>query len=249
MLTRTAVIALVVLLLGSVDAAAQSTPRRFTLDAIRDRCITLTAVKVGSGPDDARECRVSEFGEAGVVDGETYHYALYCLIPGWSKETGTCADTSFNARYHRARALVVFTSTPSRPDAQLVFEHVSSEISMNVYARAAIVTTNAGTLLHLSIAVDGTGHYNASEYYVRERGRWERIEAESWQNDLGKRLPAGLQIWKGIWPDPRTLRADAGLYRDGDGNCCPTGGVAHIQLALRDRRFVLEAVTFDSRQP
>jgi hypothetical protein len=107
-----------------------------------------------------------------------------------------------------------------------------------------IVDAPAGLLLALPIAVDGTGNYNQSEYYVREAGAWQRIESESWLVDLRARLPAGLEIWKGVWPDIRTLRAEAGLHKAGDGNCCPTGGTAHIQLAIRDRRFVLESVTF-----
>jgi hypothetical protein len=73
--------------------------RQFSLNVIRDRCIEFRDVKQGSGPSDFRECRVSEFGELGVVEGETYYYATYCLIPSYTTEKGECGDDSFIARY------------------------------------------------------------------------------------------------------------------------------------------------------
>ncbi len=227
-------------------AAAAQGERRWPLDTIRNHCIEFTKVKQGSGPDDYRECRVSEFGRLGVVDADTYYYAIYCLIPNWRNiNEGHCGDDSVNAVSHRTTALAVFSAAPSQAGLQLAFERASGEIGVYVYLQPSIVQSAAGTLLHLSIAYAGTGNINASEYYVREAGVWERIESESWLKDLQVRLPAGLEIWKGVWPDVRTLRAEASLYRKGDGNCCPTGGVARIQLAFRTRHLVLESVSFE----
>src|SRR5687767_917407 len=96
----------------TAGATAQDVVRTFSVDSIRERCITFSEVSRGSGTEGYRDCRVSRFGELGTVDGETYYYAIYCLIPAASP---------------------------------------------------------------------------------------------------------------GVWPDLHTLRAEAGLYREGDGNCCPTG--------------------------
>ena len=225
-------------------ASAQSTSRTFSPGAIRDRCIELTRIKQG-GEEGYRECRVSDFGELGAVDGQTWYYALYCLIPGWSDPAqGQCAGSSFNGNYYRTRALLVLAGDTA--GVQLVFERAEPEIGVLVYYKPAIVRNAAGTLLHLPVAYDGTGNGNGSEYYIREAGSWQRIESEAWQADLLSRLPVGLSVWKGVWPDLSTLRAETGLYRKGDGNCCPTGGLARIQLAIRGKQFVLESVTFQT---
>ncbi|MFN7992580.1 MAG: hypothetical protein U0Q18_03220 [Bryobacteraceae bacterium] len=41
------------------------------------------------------------------------------------------------------------------------------------------------------------------------------------------------------------MPAEAGLYREGDANCCPTGGTARTQLAIRSNRFEIESITID----
>jgi hypothetical protein len=218
------------------------------MNVIRDRCIEFRDVKQDNGPSDFRECRVSEFGEFGVVDGETYYYAIYCLIPSYTTEKGECGDDSFIARYHRARGSAVFVRNPSSENARLLFERVEREIATVYSEKPEIVRNSAGTLLYLPVAVDGTGHGNASDYYLREAGEWVPIEAATWLAELRTRIPAGLEIWKGVWPDLRTMRADAGLYRADDANCCPTGGIARIRLAIRSRQLVIDSVVVDKVQ-
>jgi hypothetical protein len=109
-----------------------------------------------------------------------------------------------------------------------------------------IIRNQFGTLLYLPIRVDGTGHMNESEYYVRQNGKWERIDSESWRSDLGKRIPPGLELWKGVWPDLHTMRAEAMLYRSNDANCCPSGGIARIRFSIRAKKFVLQSVVVDT---
>jgi hypothetical protein len=222
--------------------------RQFSVNVMRDRCPDFRDVKQGSGPSDFRECRVSEFGEFGAVDGETYYYAIYCLIPSDTTENGECGDYSFIARYHRARGLAVFVRNPSSENARLLFERVDREIAMVYSEKPEIVRNSAGTLLYLPVAFDGTGHGNDSDYYLREAGEWVPIEAAAWLAELGRRIPAGLGIWKGVWPDLRTMQAEAGLYRADDANCCPTGGIARIRLAIRSRQLVIDSVVIDKIQ-
>ena len=237
------------LLVTAPDAQPQVSTRRFSVDSLRERCITLTEVKQGSEPGDYRECRVSEFGDLGVVAGRRYYYAIYCLLPVYAAASnGRCAADSFNSSEHRTRAVVIFAGDSAPRDVELVFERASAEIGMYIYRPPIIVSHAAGTLLYLPIAMDGTGNYNRSEYYLREGGRWEQVDSESWIADLAPSLPEDLEVWKGIWPDPRTLSAEVGLYRKADANCCPTGGTLGIQLAIRNRRFVLVRVQWSRRR-
>jgi len=218
------------------------------MNVIRDRCIEFTEVKAGDRPWQFRECRVSEFGEFGVVDGETYYYAIYCIIPNYTTEKSECGDESLDARYHRARGSAVFVRKASSENARLLFESVAREIGTIRTEKPEIIHSSAGTLLYLPVAIEGTAHGNDSEYYLRGTGEWLPIEATTWFAELQKRIPAGLGIWKGVWPDLRTMRAEAGLYRAGDANCCPTGGIARIRLAIRSRQLVIESVVVDKVQ-
>jgi hypothetical protein len=111
--------------------------------------------------------------------------------------------------------------------ARLVFERAFPEVGMFVYEMPELVETAAGTVLELKIALDGTGHGNESEYYLRKKGAWQKIESKSWVDDVIKKIPPGVQMWKGLWIDLETMTAKAGLYKKDDANCCPTGGEAH----------------------
>ena len=196
---------------------------------------------------DARECQVSESGEVGTVGNRTLLYAIYCIMPGWTKDGTRCGSESVGAGYHRARALAVFSRDETQSTARLLFSRAEPEIGILPYEKPRLVRTAAGIILHLPIVVDGTGHGNSSEYYLGHNGEWERIDSESWVKDVVARLPAGLEIWKGIWPDLETMTARTGLYRRDDANCCPTGGSALIHLTIREGRFVLDSLILERR--
>jgi hypothetical protein len=227
------------------DAADSGRP--LSLQSLGQKCIDFSEVKIGTQEWEAAECAVSESGSFGTVDGRTYYYALYCLIPNYSKGKETCGSGT----YYRSRGLAVFVQEGAGNTAQLVFERASSEIGMYVYEKPQIIRNGAGTVLMLAIRLDGTGAGNASEYYARKDGAWQRIESESWVGDVRKKIPAGLEIRKGMWPDMQTMTAKAGLYRKGDANCCPTGGEAKITLAIENNRFVVRSVAFEqgSKRP
>ena len=228
---------LIAMLVGPATLAAQA-PSSYSLAAIRSQCLEFKEL-------DSRECQVSESGEVGVVGGSTLLYALYCIMPNWTKDGTRCGSESFEAGYHRARAMAVFSRDDGQESARILFVRAEPEIGILRYEKPRLLHTPAGTILHLPIVVDGTGHGNSSEYYLATGGAWERIESESWLKDVTSRLPAGLEIWKGIWPDLETMTARTGLHRRGDGNCCPTGGSARMHLSIRDRRFVLDSLLVD----
>ena len=232
-----ALLGLLAVRVGPSTLTAQE-PSSYAVAAIGRQCLEFKDL-------DARECQVSESGALGTVGNRTLLYALYCIIPNWTKDGTRCGGESFEAGYHRARALAVFSRDDGQPTALLLFVRAEPEIGILHYEKPQIIHNPAGTILHLPIVVDGTGHGNSSEYYLASNGEWERIEAESWLKAVVSQLPPGLEIWKGIWPDLETMTARTGLYRHGDGNCCPTGGSARIHLSIRDRRFVLDSLVVE----
>jgi len=220
--------------------------RQFPMMVIQNQCIDFQDVKRGSESWQMRDCKVSHFGALGNVGGKSFYYATYCIIPNYP-EKGMCGDTSFIARMDEARGLAIFERGAGRNDAQLLFERVNGDIGLYRYTdKPEIIRNRFGTILYLPIAVDGTGNYNESEYYIREAGKWERIDSDAWLVDLSTRIPRGFEVWKGIWPDLHTMQAKAMLYRSGDANCCPTGGVASIRLSIRSKKLVIESMAIDT---
>lgn len=94
-------------------------------------------------------------------------------------------------------------------------------------------------LLHLPCSQYGTGVFNAESIYAWRGGSWQERDIESWLQELNRRLPGGLEVWKGIYPDYERLTASTPLWRQGDGNCCPTGGRAEMTLGWQGERLVL----------
>jgi hypothetical protein len=221
-------------------AASLFAAERLPLSEIKNKCVSFSEIKIGTGELDARECKVTESGQLGVVEGERYFYALYCLLPSGTE--GHCGDNGFSGVYHAKRGLAVFIQ---RGDfAEIAFERADPSIGVIYYEKPEIVEVNKTDVLILNIAVDGTGAGNESEYFALRDHKWQPIEAESWELELGKKIPAGLEMRKGIWPDLTTMTAGTGLYKPDDANCCPTGGEAKVDLALENNKFVLKSVSF-----
>lgn len=96
--------------------------------------------------------------------------------------------------------------------------------------------------------MQGTGNGNADALF-----RWSPDAAEplvqvdnwSWSEQLAERLPAGLEVWKGV--DYRygdgEVWAWTKLWQSNDGNCCPSGGEATLGLEIRDDALVLGGVS------
>jgi hypothetical protein len=99
-------------------------------------------------------------------------------------------------------------------------------------------------LLHISGSESGTGNFNRERLFVWHGAQWHQVDTTAWLEELRHRLRAGFGAWKGIYPDYAALRADTPLWRDGDGNACPTGGRARLRLGWRDDRVVLQAIQY-----
>lgn len=220
--------------------------RSFSLETLKHRCVEFSEIKIGSGPEDAADCQVSDFQRLGELEGSTYYYALYCLIPSREKGQVKCGDNSYEANMNSRRGEAIFTQAGRSGPLQLLFKRAAEDLEMFGYEKPQLIPSPQGPLLLLPIVVVGTGAGNESELYIREKGRWERIDTESWLKDLTARLPKGREIWKGIWPDYQTMTAEAGLYKPADANCCPTGGNATIQLSLNHHKIELKSVSFQT---
>jgi len=58
-------------------------------------------------------------------------------------------------------------------------------------------------------------------------------------------LPPNHGIWKGGHFDIRTLLFESYTWRDGDGNCCPSGGKYRVEYGIENDSLVLMKAVFD----
>lgn len=118
------------------------------------------------------------------------------------------------------------------------------------YRYEAPTLLTAGGKLYVAVAgrMQGTGNGNADVLF-----RWDplapqplvQVDNWSWREALKDRLPAGLEVWKGVdfRYDDEEIWAWTPLWREGDGNCCPSGGSAGLGFRLENDVMVLDGVS------
>ncbi len=96
--------------------------------------------------------------------------------------------------------------------------------------------------------MQGTGNGNADVIFrwtPGEAPELTQVDNWSWRDTLAERLPAGLEVWKGV--DYRYnddgVWAWTPLWREGDGNCCASGGSAMLMFRIENDVLVLDGVS------
>jgi hypothetical protein len=200
-----------------------------SISEARSRCVP-ALVTAGEA------CEVGEFGRVGSVAGHRVFYARYAFKPA---EPGLLP-------YPR---IVIFESVAT---AMLRPILTSGDDAAFAYEKPVILRSGGRTILHIPASESGTGNFNRELLYVWRDG-WRDADITSWLKDLAGQLPKGLGVWKGVYPDYATMRVSTPLWRDSDGNCCPTGGSAEIDLQWQGDRIAVRRVrvqrTGDSDPP
>lgn len=100
-------------------------------------------------------------------------------------------------------------------------------------------------LLHLQLRYPGTGQFREDVvYHVSPDGALHRVRLST----PGERYLAALSPGEGIWKSPSfdfykdTMGFSFGIWRDGDANCCPSGGQVKGAFELQGSA-VLDLIT------
>lgn len=196
---------------------------RFPLAVVRDTCVPLRVQL--QRETDPRACRVTSFDEVGRVNGRVVYFANYCTVDDFTE----CLEE-----------MGLFERVPSEESVSLISVIENTDPPRRIDP-PELIHNPAGTILNVPAQM---GSHNHGEQFLHHRGQWERLDSGSWLADLDQRLPAGRYIVRGIWPDLRSMTAETGLWRDGDGGCCPSG-IARIQLEIKDLRLVIKSLEID----
>ena len=189
--------------------------------AARGTCAALPGeAEITLGP-----CAVAEFGALGAVAGHGFLYGRYAYHgPDGDDLIGIDA-----VLYER------------RADGMLHVLFRPEDIG-GVYEKPKIFKAAGRGFLHLPGHDSGTGNFNLERLFVWH-GAWAQADITDWIGDLQRRLPKGYAVWKGVYPDYVKLTASTPLWRtETDGNCCPTGGRADIDIGWQGDRLVVKSV-------
>ncbi|WP_270938866.1 hypothetical protein, partial [Falsiroseomonas oryzae] len=173
-----------------------------------------------------RDCRVTAAGLAASEDGRTR--VLWQAQLGFTERDGVRAGIVLLAEARGGWRLLGWSFEGHRYDAP------------------RIVEGEGPRLLHLPGLGGGSGTANADLFYRLGAEGWQEVEAESWREALPAHLPPGLEVWQAVTYDAAEMTARTPLWRESDGNCCPSGGSASFDLRIEGNAVVLAAVQLDT---
>jgi hypothetical protein len=172
-------------------------------------------------------CVVDAFGNIGAVQTHDFFYARY---------TFKSADPA-DLPYPR---VVIFEKASSAMLRPILISGADPAFD---YRKPTIVRGGGRLVLHIPAYEPGTGNFNRESVYLWAGDGWRDADVKSWLADLARRLPKGLAVWKGVYPDYAAMKAETPLWREkNDPNCCPTGGRAKIDLEWRGNRIAARAL-------
>lgn len=224
---------------GRLAALTNLRTQSFPEREARSVCVTESGRKWQA---EKHSCTVGTVTRLGVVGKLAMHAVSYCLLSGTRKP---------DAKKCEHNAITVFSHKPGDTHwvAQVSYDDVRHEEPALDPGGVALYRHGPAYILYLPARLDGTGSINVSRHYTWNNQRWELIDTDAWVADLKKRLPPGSEFWKGIWYDMKSLTSHVGIYRKGDGNCCPSGGIAKVSLALNGTRLVLKSFIVEKESP
>jgi len=132
--------------------------------------------------------------------------------------------------------VAVFTAT-SGDAARPVAEAVASDARFDAPVQ---FRNEVGVFLDLNAETHGTGQFPLGRLFIQRDGSWAPVDIDSWQQELAKRLPAGMQVWRGPFPDYPDFAASAVVRRDGGGSLENDEGYAAVLLRFRDGKLTID---------
>lgn len=202
----------------------------------------------GQAPE-IETCAPIRLDTFGVHGGETYWYGLYCIAlrdhPA-GPLPGECRDV---AQRRRGDGVAVMVAREGK--LVVIFADASLEPvgQGSVYEAPKLAINRFGAVLDIPILPPGTAAPNGSVAFLWERGAWRALDTTSWLATFGAKLPKGMVVRRGIWPDYARLAAETPLWQARDALCCPSGGTAEIAFVIRARALVVDKVTVKPAPP
>lgn len=133
--------------------------------------------------------------------------------------------------------VAVFAANASAA-AQPVAEAVASDARFDAPVR---FSNRFGVFLDLNAETHGTGQFPLGRLFVQRGASWVAVDLDAWQQELSEYLPAGMQVWRGPFPDYPDFAASAVVRQKASGGSIEDDeGYAAILLTFRDGKLALD---------
>ncbi len=106
----------------------------------------------------------------------------------------------------------------------------------------------AGEILATRDVIPGTGNYSYEDYFWFSPAGATRINIEEIGTTVQTLLPNGYGVWKGGGLDMEAMKYRSGVWKDGDANCCPSGGTVEVDFRLEENRIVVTRSHYDPKE-
>ena len=227
-----------------VSTHAEDTELVGTLEEFQSDCIPLWPDAPATMAED---CTVAEFREIVRLDESTFYFARYHdrtrPVPDG---VGLPPSNEFNA------LVLIRADGPEGGEATVVHVRKPDEGSYwREFLAPEVLRTGRGLVLYLAGRGLGDSHsqYGYDEYLLWQSGTWVELDVHSWVYRLRERMPDGYRL-KGIFdlaPSLETLKyVSTAVLREGDGDCCPTGGTVSIRFYWDDLTLRVENFEHDA---
>ena len=187
-----------------------------------EQCATVGDITLGA-KGRWTHCKVIKNGWYATIDDLDLYQSQYCL----GNKAGVC----------KQHAQLLFANRAYTSKAKLLLQQVDS--ASTAYDDPMTVNTGHGVIMMLAKHI---GSVTRSTYYYWQANQWLPIETQVWQRQLPQYLPKNVVLRAKPSLDIGTMSASAKLYRVSDANCCPSGGVAEVNLILSQGKFAVKSV-------
>jgi len=185
-----------------------------------ERCLKLD---LGTSKLDCTECKVVSIQNLADFDGQKLSLARYEY--SWSKDSGL-KECGYGT--------VVMKETSSKLEP--IWGGFGSAKSSE---EPKIFQLNGASFVSIPVRYSGTAAAQNDGLLSFRNGQWHEVDTQTYQADLKKRIPAGLSIEKGLYPDYRKMTVESGLWKKSDPNCCASGGQFTAKLSVENDRLVI----------
>jgi hypothetical protein len=106
--------------------------------------------------------------------------------------------------------IVIFERLPAATLRPIL---ISGDDAAFGYDKPRILHAGGRVVLHLPAYESGTGNFNRELLYVWANDAWHDADVTAWHDELDHRLPKGLVILKGVYPDYEKITAETPVWR------------------------------------